>query len=137
MLDLAGQTKAATTAGPLAAFFAYGAMAGSYGNGRKSAYGRRATVRTGRSSAYELSTGGLVTHTNEALLKTRPLYNPDKDLEANLITRAFIAQDRRRSLQSGTRCRLCGCRQSQVWALNRFRGPTWCNPKLRNISATG
>jgi tripartite-type tricarboxylate transporter receptor subunit TctC len=39
-----------------------------------------ASVVRARPDGYTLLLGGSVTHTAEALLKTRPLYNPDKDL---------------------------------------------------------
>jgi tripartite-type tricarboxylate transporter receptor subunit TctC len=40
-----------------------------------------AQVARARPDGYTLLLGGTLTHTNEALLKTRPLYNPDKDLD--------------------------------------------------------
>src|SRR6516164_4723958 len=40
-----------------------------------------ASVVRARPDGYTLLLGGSITHTNEALLKTPPLYNPDKDLE--------------------------------------------------------
>jgi tripartite-type tricarboxylate transporter receptor subunit TctC len=40
-----------------------------------------ASVVRARPDGYTLLLGGSVTHTAEALLKTRPLYNPDKDLD--------------------------------------------------------
>ena len=40
-----------------------------------------AQVAHARPDGYTLLLGGSLTYTNEALLKTHPLYNPDKDLE--------------------------------------------------------
>ena len=40
-----------------------------------------AQVARARPDGYTLLLGGTVIHTNEALLKTRPLYNPDEDLD--------------------------------------------------------
>ena len=40
-----------------------------------------AQVARARPGGYTLLLGGTVIHTNEALLKTRPLYNPEKDLD--------------------------------------------------------
>ena len=40
-----------------------------------------ASVVRARPDGYTLLLGGSITHTSEALLKTRPLYNPDEDLD--------------------------------------------------------
>jgi hypothetical protein len=40
-----------------------------------------AQVARAAPDGHTLLLGGTLTHTNEALLKTRPLYNPEKDLE--------------------------------------------------------
>jgi tripartite-type tricarboxylate transporter receptor subunit TctC len=40
-----------------------------------------AAVARARPDGYTLLLGGTAIHTNETLLKTRPLYNPDKDLD--------------------------------------------------------
>jgi tripartite-type tricarboxylate transporter receptor subunit TctC len=40
-----------------------------------------ASVARARPDGYTLLLGGTAIHTNEALLKTRPLYNPDEDLD--------------------------------------------------------
>jgi tripartite-type tricarboxylate transporter receptor subunit TctC len=47
-----------------------------------------ASVARARPDGYTLLLGGTAIHTNETLLKTRPLYNPDKD-QTRIWTRAW------------------------------------------------